>query len=166
MINQMDVKLKELTYMLYTRFCTIYGDKFAKDYHSDDFIKIWVEDWSEGLSFIDHDHIKSAITHCKLKREWPPSLPEFISLCEKASGMPSFEESFKSAIREDFSHPVTKLAYNAIGSWDMKRDTQEVLLKKFKVAYEDAVSIIRTRRNAGITKFEELETPINVVAIK
>src|SRR2546427_11615711 len=107
----------ELTKLLYARFCSIYADKFVKSYSTPEFIQVWWEEWSEGMAGIDPNHIKEGLSYCRLNLEWPPSIAEFRRICEKASGIPSADESLKLAIRREFNHPVIKLAFDKVGSW-------------------------------------------------
>jgi hypothetical protein len=129
---------KKLTELLYLRFCVIYDNKFGKN-HTDELRALWVEEWSQGLESIDIKSVKPALDHCRTNLEWPPSIAEFRRLCEEASGYPTFEESFANAIRRDFTHPVIKIAFDKIGDWAFKHDTEKDLAKKFKAAYQQAV---------------------------
>jgi hypothetical protein len=132
---------------LYLRFCAIYGDKFIKQYHSSEFKKIWYEEWFTGLVKIDVGMIKDCLEYCKTNLEWPPSIAEFRKICETLGGMPSFDEAFKNALRNEFVHPVVRIAYDNVGSWAMKNDKQDALLAKFKSCYVEAINLFRENPN-------------------
>lgn len=133
--------------LLYMRFTVTYGDRFTHNHPTDEFVNCWIEEWNEGLADIEHMHIKDALQHCRLTFEWPPTLAEFRKICEQSAGIPTAEQAMQAAIRRDFYHPIIKLAYDKIGSWDMRHDTQAALLKKFKTAHQEA---LKTFRNTQI----------------
>jgi len=134
---------EKLVRLLYVRFCTLFGGKFATASHTEDFQKMWYEDWQIGLAGIETIHIKAAIDHCRINLTWPPCLAEFRQLCEAASGIPSIDHALASAIRGVFDHPIIKLAYDEVGSWAMKNCKADILHNKFSDAYKVALSQYR-----------------------
>lgn len=167
--------LISLTSNLYAYLCQIYGEKFVKAYHTESFVKRWINEWADGLLGIDPKIIKKAMHHCKTSLEWPPSLPELIGICDRISGLPSFydvirlaaalnrDREFDGRTKDSEYHPVVRLALDKIGSWSMRQDTEEVLAKKFKTIYEEALTTWRMERN---TRAKQLEAPTNVLPIK
>jgi len=133
----------ELVRTLYARFCSIYGEKFVKEYHDKPFIQIWWEEWEDGLKGINVEDIKTALDYCRLNLEWPPSIAEFRKICERSSGVPSVAESFEKAIRGEMNHPIIKLTYDKVGSWAMKNDKEDILKKKFDNAYVESLNQFR-----------------------
>lgn len=129
--------------VLYMRFTVTYGDRFTHNHPTDDFVNCWIDEWNDGLADIDHLHIKDALQYCRLNLEWPPTLAEFRKLCEQASGIPTAEQALQAAIRGDFYHPIIRMSYDKIGSWDMRHDTHMTLSKKFKVAHQEALNAFR-----------------------
>lgn len=129
--------------MLYLRFSAIYQDKFVKSYHSDEFKKIWYEEWVSALAGIDVGLIKGVLEHCKLNLHWPPSMEEFRKLCEKALGIPSCAACLEGAIRGEFIHSIAYAAYIKVGSWAMQHDKEEVIRKKFDAAYQLSLNEFR-----------------------
>lgn len=148
--------------ILYLRFCAIFGEKFVKAYHTEDFKSIWSNEWCTGLVGIDVALIKSSLDYCRSNLEWPPSIAEFRCICESADGIPSFGECLQLAICRDFTHPVVSMAYDRIGSWAMKNDKQELLHKKFQEAYREALNTFRTSPDKAwqlLEKFKSLPVP-------
>lgn len=148
---------------LYIRFCAIYGDKFIKNYHTDEFKKIWYEEWFSGLKGIDVYIIKDCLEYCKINFEWPPSIAEFRRICEKSSGVPSSADALQCAIRRDFTHPVIAMAYEKVGSWAMKNDKEEVLNKKFNEVYNESIDQFRLKGNQ---KPKLLESNVYTIPIR
>lgn len=149
---------------LYLRFCVIYGDKFSKPYHDDDFKSLWYSEWSSGLDGIDVSLIKGCLENCKSTLEWPPSIAEFRKICEQSSGLPSYQDALSLAIRQEFSHPVVKMAYDKVGSWVMRNSKEVDLNSKFKTAYQDSLHYFRTNSQDSWKQLEEFKAaPSKVV---
>lgn len=145
--------------LLYTRFTAIYGNKFVKEYSTDEFIAEWCEQWAESLGGISNESIRDALAHCRNNVEWPPSISEFKKYCDAASGMPSLDDAFASAIRKEFTHPVTYMAWAKVGSWAMSHDKDETLRLKFKTAYDVALTEYRANPEQAAALLERVTTP-------
>jgi hypothetical protein len=124
----------------------IYGDKFTKDYPTDEFVRMWWEDWAEGLAGIDPLYMKDAIDHCKLNLKWPPTMSEFIELCDISAGLPTSEEAMQLAIKLDFTKPIVKILFDKITSWNMQHDSEVELTKKFKEHHKVEIAKFRIER--------------------
>jgi hypothetical protein len=135
----------EIIKLLYVRFTIFYGHKFTQ-HHTPEIIEMWYSDWARALAGIEIEHIKTAVEHCMLNLNWPPTISEFIDICDKAAGMPTPEEAMQLAIRRDFTKPIVKEIFDKIGSWDMQHDSEAVLTKKFKEHHADAIQKFRTER--------------------
>lgn len=133
----------DLAKLLALRFKTIWGHKFTKDFDSEIAINAWYEDWAEIFIGQSNDSIKSALQYCKQNLTWPPSIAEFISFCEKASGTPDCDEALRLALKHDLSHPLVKAVCDKVGSFALRNDKEEILSKKFKTAYEDCLRDFR-----------------------
>lgn len=140
-MEKLDLKLAML---LYSRFATIYGDKFLKPSHDKDFINRWCEEWISGLKGIDTKLIKGALEECKLTLEWPPTIAEFRKFCDKGAGFPSWPRCLQSIIRQDFNHPITFIVYQKVGKWAIQNDKEDTLRKKVEDAYQEALTEYRS----------------------
>src|SRR5258707_15101876 len=94
----------ELTKILYMRFASTYGEKFVKHHPNDQFVKLWWEEWSEGMAGIDPAHIKEELSYSRLNLEWPPSIRSFRLLCESASVVPFVGQVLRAPIPPDLNH--------------------------------------------------------------
>lgn len=141
---------------LYVRFHAIYTYKFGKEHHDDDFRLVWYQQWIEGLAGIDVSLIKNALDYCRDNIAWPPTVSEFRSICEKASGIPTAEEAMASAIRGNFNHPVIAIAYDKVGSWAMRNSKEAELLLKFRAAYQEALHQFRSEPSVAYLKMQSL----------
>lgn len=128
---------KDLISLLYLKFTITYGHKFESSHTSQEIIDIWCEEWLSGLIDIDSDIIKLALNECKMSLEWPPSLAEFRSLCEKHMGIPSFEEAFQMCASRNITHEFVKRIYSIPNmAWNFTQYTAEQMRKFFKNAYD------------------------------
>lgn len=140
--------------VLYVRLAAIYDHKFVKSYHDDDFKSLWYIEWCEGLDNTNPSSIKDALQYCRKNLEWPPSIAEFIRICESYSGVPSIHECIQKCIKKDFSHPLVLLCHEKIGSWAISHETSDVLEAKFKVAYSESLEKFRNDNDSQWLKLE------------
>lgn len=150
----MTIFTSEHAKVLYLRFCVIYDHKFAKPYHDNDYKSLWENEWCSGLSGINPHFIKDALEYCKKNVEWPPSIAEFIRICEKFSGIPNLDDCMSLATNREFNHPVILMTYEKVGSWNIKHDTSKALRGKFELAYIDAVNKFRTEQKESWDRLE------------
>lgn len=153
---------KDLIELLFLRFSSIFGEKFSKNFVKLELYDMWCQEWLDGLAGIEIIHMKEAIDYCRLNLDWSPSIAEFRGICEKASGMPSCSEVMEAAIRRDFSHPITKIIYEKIGSWDMQNDKKDILTRKFSSFYKEAIAEYRS----SLYRQYALETDKKITPIK
>jgi len=128
---------------LYLRFAAIYDHKFVKSYHDEDFNSLWENEWCCGLEDVKVNTIKEALDYCRKNLEWPPSISEFIKICESYAGVPSLSDCVKAAMRREFNHPLALMCYQSVGNWAMTHETEKALESKFKSAYAESLTKFR-----------------------
>ena len=133
---------------MFTRFRIIWGEKWTKNFE-DDSLQLAMAEWSQAINGIDEQIMEKAIIECKMNLEWPPSIAEFIGICEKQCGVPTWEEIIQLAIRRDFSHPIVKMVYEKVGSWNFANNTEKELREKVKSAYADCLRASRLKLIEG-----------------
>lgn len=78
----------------------------------------------------------------KAKLEWPPTVFQFIEFCKQEDEMPNERDALQLAVRREWKekevHPVVKLAFDKIGSWDFGHMTAKELEPRWKNAYREA----------------------------
>lgn len=135
--------------VLYLRFAAIYQQKFVMSYHDEDFISLWENEWGCGLEDVNVNTIKDALDYCRKNIAWPPSISEFIKICESYDGVPSCNDCIKACMRREFTHPLPLMCYQEIGNWAMTHDTEKALELKFQAAYSQALVKFRvTQENS------------------
>ena len=69
---------------LFLSFTAFYGQLWRSQFKSDEFLNFMKNEWFQALQEIEDKNIEEAITHCRNKKEYPPTLPQFIELCKNA----------------------------------------------------------------------------------
>ena len=135
---------KKIIRALYERFVTIYGKRFTHDFEGhDNRLIMWIEDWYEGLLGIDPKTFKDAIHFMMTTLKWPPTLPEFRELCERSDGFPNEREILISGSSRNFHHPLIKIVYDKVGSWEFHNSSADKVSKLISVYYLESLANLR-----------------------
>lgn len=132
---------------MFLMFQTIYLKKWTDNFPTAEILEMAMQQWSKGLAGLSAQSIEKVVDYCRINLQWPPSIAEFISLCEKEEGIPDWETAMNASIRGDFYHPLIAAAYNEVGSWSMSRDSKKEVDKKFKEAYRRKLEEYRLSKN-------------------
>lgn len=129
---------------LLTKFEVYYGDKFHRQWANvprDAMRKQWAID----LAKLSREELAAGVEALK-HAEWPPTLPEFIGLCQPSL---DYSEALYEAIeqirlrdegRDKWSRPEIYWAAIKIGSFDLMNSPHEQLLKRFTIALKRVIS--------------------------
>ena len=118
---------------IFVRAKIIWGAKWTSHY-DDDSLEMAMHEWMNAVGSISPILINLALDQCALTMPWPPSIAEFLDVCDDISGMPNSSKVMQDAIRQDFSHSLTKAIYEEVGSWAFRNDSEKDLLKKIDQA--------------------------------
>lgn len=69
---------------LFLSFTAFYGQLWRSQFKSDEFLEFMKNEWFQALHNIEDKHMNEAITQCRQSKEYPPTLPQFIDLCQNA----------------------------------------------------------------------------------
>jgi hypothetical protein len=130
---------------LYILLCTHYGHKF-NSFHTPDLIRVWYQEWYEGLLGLDKQLVFEACNYFKTSSIWPPSLAEIILFCDEKLGLPNQYEAVQMIISRNFSHPILTELYQFVGDWAFKNDSEKELMRKVKAYYPKIVSNFKFQR--------------------
>lgn len=87
---------------LFSRFEAMYGAKFADAWKGCDLRNVKVV-WAEALGACSREELAAGISGC-LRKDWPPTLPEFLKLCRQPEntnvpgGHPTANEAWGMAL--------------------------------------------------------------------
>lgn len=105
--------------------------------------------WAKHLTGLNGRHIANGLAQLtSLDSEgWPPSAPQFRSMCLQAPGLPSEDEAWEQALRGEYSHDIVRIAAEQTGTFDLKagRLTDKPLRARFSRAF----AIVRARAVMG-----------------
>lgn len=68
---------------LFLHFGAMYGPIWQKRYDNADYLRFCKEQWALALAQFSGKDIRRAINRCLYKHKLPPSLPEFIQICQQ-----------------------------------------------------------------------------------
>jgi hypothetical protein len=133
---------------LFLRFEAIYGHLWTSRHTHVDAWEITKDEWGMALADINHTAIRKALDELRANGEqYPPTLPMFVKMCLSESGVPSEEEAYQMSLKRVFPHPLARLCYEKVGSWDFTHDSVKDLKKKFAIAYKEVLKEFPLNQN-------------------
>ena len=112
----------------------MYGTRFAQQWHGIDPTEV-KEAWGEGLAGVTAGEIATALRSC-LKREWPPTLPEFRSLCLPP---PDYHRMFLDACSGRYPQPLTYWAAQQFGHFELRNSTWRSAEKRWQKLVDELI---------------------------
>lgn len=103
---------------LFERMAGMYGSKFA-DMWAGQPPETVKRIWSDGLAGLTGEQIATGLRAC-MTRQWPPTLPEFVTLCRPP---PNYEQLFIQAATASRSSKLAYWGRVAFGHFEMQRAT-------------------------------------------
>lgn len=152
---------------LFARFRGRYGTLWTCRATCDDDWQFIMEDWLAELSCFTVHEVRAAVNKTLTNfKEYPPTLGQLVDLCIKESGVPDEHDVIKNMIARDFSHPLTKMIFDKIGSWALTNGKEEDIQKKTKEHYTSCLSSFHADPKKAWSNLQlfhqkpkELETP-------
>jgi hypothetical protein len=130
---------------LFAKMSTYYGNKFAdmwRDGNMQAIKAVWFE---ECLKLSREDFTRGA--NALMSQEWPPTLPQFISLCKvKINALSGYYEAINGlAARErgeigEWSHPAIFWASVKVGAFDLKNQGYAAIKGRWEAAFEEEMA--------------------------
>lgn len=116
----------EVIERLFLRLTAFYGNKFREGFAAvelDDMQQVWAEE----LAPYSLDEINRGVNGCR-SLKWPPTLPEFLTLCRPPLDPESaFVEAIENMRRRElgeeaaWTHPAIYFAAVAVGAYEIRR---------------------------------------------
>lgn len=141
------------------RFSSVYGHIWTSQYPTLQALEVAKHEWGESLKRFNLADLKRGFEHCKAEKKLPPTLPEFIQLCQPDFGLPNKYEAYQEACKAAYpgqahlwSHEAVYHAAKAVGLYALMCEPERTTRPQFEHAYE----VICRRIKNG----EVLEKPI------
>ncbi|WP_131775031.1 replication protein P [Legionella anisa] len=93
---------------LFLRFAAMYGQVWRSQFKSDEYLSFTKGEWLEGLVGYEDKVLDAAVQLCRHKKEFPPTLPQFIDFCEQSTNKNKF---FKADNSTKHQNPELAKAY-------------------------------------------------------
>lgn len=159
---------------LFTKLSAFYGKHFADMWAGQDMLMVKAV-WSDELDGLTREQLKHGFEACR-RLKFPPTLPEFISLCQPAVDP---EELFREALiqlrrrdmdqPESWSSPLPFWAALQYGVYEMRHDSWERASKRWTRIVNElqakaldpvppkAVAVIEHKPTPTMTKEEAMQ---------
>lgn len=130
---------------LFDRMISLYGNKFLDMWRDIDLQGV-KETWAQELGKLSRDEIARG-ANALSGQEWPPTLPQFISLCKvKINALSGYYEAINGlAARErgeigEWSHPAIFWASVKVGAFDLKNQPYAAVRARWDAAFEEEMA--------------------------
>ena len=114
------------------RMSAIYGTRWTSSFgESDD------GTWAAALGFVEPSAIRSALGKCAVAGgEWPPSLPQFISMCKTEMGIPDSRTAYNFACGMKWAHPVIYETARRVGVFELRNKPERDTWPRWSSTFE------------------------------
>lgn len=147
---------KTLVVRMFAKFSSRYGQLWTSRARVEADWEFIIDDWFTELSKFSLGIVRKALdATLSIYKDYPPTLPQFLELCLKASGVPSAHDITRMMVNKDFSHPIVKLVYDKIGSWKLANGTEREIGQKVSECYDPALA--EFKKNPAVC-WEKLES--------
>ena len=124
---------------LFARFANKYGSLWTSRLGANPDWEMCIDDWHEDLKHFDYKTLVLAAKSALAKyNDYPPTFGQFEDLCKKHSGFLQQDEAIRMMTARDFSHPIVKMMYDKIGSWNLTNGKEAEIASKARTAYQEA----------------------------
>jgi hypothetical protein len=148
-MNQLETSINPLPMpwieKLFDRMIALYGNKFL-DMWRDIEIGTVKATWAHELGKLSRDDVARG-ANALSQQEWPPTLPQFISLCKvKINALSGYYEAINGfAARErgeigEWSHPAIFWASVKVGAFDLKNQGYAAIKGRWESAFEEEMA--------------------------
>jgi hypothetical protein len=130
---------------LFDRMISLYGNKFLDMWRDIDLHSV-KQTWANELGKLSRDDVARG-ANALSQQEWPPTLPQFISLCKiKINALSGYYEAINGlAARErgeigEWSHPAIFWASVKVGAFDLKNQGYAAIKGRWESAFEEEMA--------------------------
>lgn len=125
---------------IFGKFFLFFKERWSSGIQDESHIDALKREWQEGMATVNLDSVEEAIETVRMSGcTWPPSIPEFIAMCEQRSGAPGAEEAWMIVVAPKdgkslalaWGHPVVMAA-----SRDPKLDIRNMKMMPLRKAMQ------------------------------
>ena len=128
-----DRRKSEIAQRFWMRMTELYGSAWCSQ-AGDEPSKLW----SDFLASIRPQLIGQAIAlAARSGSKFPPHLPEFADLCQRAAGFPSADQAYRDAANARWTHAVIYETARRLGLYELRRSSERDMLPRWRAAYAD-----------------------------
>lgn len=69
---------------LFLCFTAFYGQLWRSQFKNEEFLEFMKNEWGKALNEFEERHMETAISRCRKDHNYPPTLPQFVDLCQTA----------------------------------------------------------------------------------
>jgi len=91
---------------------------------------------------------------------WPPSAPQFRTLCLRVQGLPTDDEAWEQALRGIYAHEAVRVAAKATGAFDLKQ--AKLSDKALRKVFDRNYAIVKARAAMGKPLDKEIPLAIGL----
>ena len=114
--------------------------------------------WSDFLASISPQIIGQAIAlAARSGSKFPPHLPEFADLCQRAAGFPSADQAYRDAANARWTHAVIYETARRLGLYELRRSSERDMLPRWRAAYADVCAEAMAGKTFEAPKVERIE---------
>jgi hypothetical protein len=116
---------------LWKAFARMFGGRWSSQYGASD-----NGTWGMALRFVDNNSFEEAID--RVIRDgsgFPPTLPEFVSICSKCMGLPDASAAYLDACHSRWTHDTVYETANRVGLFELSHRSEKEMLPRFKEVF-------------------------------
>jgi len=130
---------------LFDRMISLYGNKFLDMWRDIDLHSV-KQTWANELGKLSRDDVARG-ANALSQQEWPPTLPQFISLCKvKINSLSGYYEAINGLVARErgeigeWSHPAIFWASVKVGAFDLKNQGYAAIKGRWEAAFEEEMA--------------------------
>lgn len=138
---------------LWLQFIDMFGSRWVGQYGDCD-----NGTWANALSCVSDQAMSDAFGRVALSgTEFPPSLPEFLAICARSSGLPDAGTAYTDACHHRWSHQVIYETAKRVGLFELRTRQERDMMPKFREHYGAVCASWMRGERFEVPKTERLE---------
>lgn len=155
--------------MVFARFHHIYTHRFESAYGDESTLNLAKREWAMTLAGTPTSVIEMALERCKREFAWPPTIAEFLKLCQpdpESLGLPPVNKAYQEASQNShrwaqhhWSHDIVLMAARNTGFRLLRSEPERTSRPLFEKHYRALIERIAGGETIEVAEFAELPAP-------